>query len=170
MSMARLGELGALGLAHPVQLGQQLDVLLDRAPGQQRRVLEHVAEPLAVDEHGAATRIEQAGGDLQQRRLAAAGGPDDRDELALVDVERDVVDRLGAVGEDHPDVVERQVARRRASRHSSSRSRGFDQLNPRHTLRARAKRSPCAASPEMPKPSVHNEHLVSDTECSVSRV
>ena len=36
-------------LAHAVELGEQLDVAADRAPLQQRRVLEHVAEAAAVD-------------------------------------------------------------------------------------------------------------------------
>ena len=35
---------GALGLAHPVQLEQQLDVATDAAPRQERGVLEHVTE------------------------------------------------------------------------------------------------------------------------------
>ena len=80
-------------LPHAVQLGEQLDVLLDRAPRQQRR------RP-GTRSRGARGRsrpcprgrLEQPGGDPQQRRLAAPGRADDRDELALVDAERDVVD------------------------------------------------------------------------------
>ena len=41
----RLGHLaGALGAVHAVQLAEQLDVALHGAPGQQRGVLEHVAD------------------------------------------------------------------------------------------------------------------------------
>src|SRR6185369_9552886 len=64
------------------QLAEELDVGLDRPPGQQRGVLEDVAEALRLDRHGAAGGGVQAAGDAQQGALAAAGRPDDRDELA----------------------------------------------------------------------------------------
>ena len=43
--------------------------------------------------HRAGGRLHEAADDLQQRALAAAAGPDDRDELALVDLERDLAHR-----------------------------------------------------------------------------
>ena len=49
----RLGQSLPLGLVDAAQLGQQLDVLADGAPRQQRGVLEHVAEVVAVDRDGA---------------------------------------------------------------------------------------------------------------------
>ena len=63
----RLGQALPLGLVHAPQLGQQLDVLAHRAPRQQRGVLEHVAEVVAVDRDRAAGR--PAAG---RRRCAAA--------------------------------------------------------------------------------------------------
>ena len=116
------GERPAFGPRESVQLGEQLDVVLDRAPRHQRRILEHVADALAVDADVPRGRLEQARGDLEQRRLAAPRRPDHRHELAPVDLERHVVDGVRAVGEHHPDVVERQrghrliVAQRAAGR------------------------------------------------------
>ncbi len=44
-----LGDAAALLAREAVQLGEQLDVAADGAPRHQRGVLEHVADPLAVD-------------------------------------------------------------------------------------------------------------------------
>jgi hypothetical protein len=67
------------------------------APGHQALGLEHVArapvdarQRLAEHAHAARARREQAGGHVQQRALAAAGRPDDGDELAGLDRERHV--------------------------------------------------------------------------------
>ena len=57
----------------------------------------------------AARRLDEAADDVHQRRLAAARGADDRDELALADVEADAVDdahRPGRGREVDADVVE----------------------------------------------------------------
>ena len=48
----------------------------------------------------------QAGGDPQQRRFPAAGGTDERHELAAVDAERDAFERVRAIGEHHRQVGE----------------------------------------------------------------
>src|SRR5699024_7960671 len=49
-------------------------------------------DQLAVVVDLAAGGLEQAGDDVQQRALAAAGGADDADELVVVDVQRDAVE------------------------------------------------------------------------------
>ena len=55
----------------------------------------------------AAGRVEQPGGDPQQRRLAAPGRADDRDELARARRANETSSIASrAVGERHPDVVE----------------------------------------------------------------
>ncbi len=89
-----------------MQFGDQFDVSPDGPPGEQRRVLEHVADRVAVDIALAAGVGLQAGGDAQQRRLAAARRPHDGDELASIDADRHVVERVCAVGEDHRQVRE----------------------------------------------------------------
>src|SRR5206468_12455945 len=72
------------------------DYVVDaRPPGHQRIHLEHVAcapvhtlgrqKRLAEHADGAGRRLEQAGGDVEQGRLPAAGRADDRDELARSD-------------------------------------------------------------------------------------
>ena len=116
----RLGQTRPLGVVDAAQLGEQLDVLLDSPPREQRGVLEHVAEVLAVDLDLPAGRFEQAGGDPQQRRLPAAGRADDRDELTGADTERHVVDGAGAVGERHGDGVEGQPTGARRVQDGSS--------------------------------------------------
>ena len=51
------------------------------------------ADILAVEQDAAFARRLEAGEHAQQRGLAAAGGPEQREELALPDVERERVDR-----------------------------------------------------------------------------
>ena len=105
--------------AEPHDLERQLDVLLDRPPVEQDRRLEDhpvVAVPagplgrLAVDDDLAAGRLGQVADDAQQRRLAAAGRADQRDELARRDRQVDALerrrDRLVAAGEDLVDAGE----------------------------------------------------------------
>ena len=87
---------GALALAErgmPLHLQAELDVLAHRLPGKQRILLKHHAavgagavHRLAVDGDDARGRLEEAGDRVEQRRLSAAGGTDDRDELAGLDV------------------------------------------------------------------------------------
>src|SRR2546423_1714539 len=102
-------------------------VLRRRAPRHQALGLEHVAgarvdarEPLAEDTHHAGAGQEQPGRHVEQRALAAAGGADDRNELAGADGERDVAHRGVALAgivlrdEGAGDAVERERRRRHA--------------------------------------------------------
>ena len=80
------------------------DVVVDGQPRQQRVVLEHhgavrarLVDLAVLEEHAAGGRLEQPGDDVEQRGLAAAGVADDRDELALLDAQRDVVQHLVCV-------------------------------------------------------------------------
>ena len=95
-------------------------------PGPQRHVrvddelLRHVADGglvlavhrLAVDEHPAARRLEQAEDDPEQGGLARAVRADDPGELALAERERHVAEHLAAAEAD-ADVVEREQVRSR---------------------------------------------------------
>ena len=114
-----------LGPGAAAELEPGGDVLQRRAPRHQAVGLEHVAGA-AVDsrerraEHldRSAARREQAGGDVEQRALAAAGRADDRDELAGADGERDVAHRgvaaarIGLVGERAGHAGQRERRRR----------------------------------------------------------
>ena len=93
-----LEHLARLGLARRLvaadDLERQLDVASDRAPVEQDRRLEDhpvvaveagLVGRLAVDGDRAARRRGQVGDDPQQRALAAARRPDERDELAAPD-------------------------------------------------------------------------------------
>ena len=74
---------------------------------EQRVVLEHEADiallhglvrgVLVAEEDGAAGRPLEPGDQPQQRRLAGTGGPQKRDQLARLDVERDLVQRRKAL-------------------------------------------------------------------------
>ena len=97
----------ARGAVDAVQLERQLDVRRDRAPRQQARLLE--GDAVVLVEPGlprAACRrpsivppvgLVEVGDQAQQRALAAAARPDQRDELAGGDVEVDVVERVHVV-------------------------------------------------------------------------
>ena len=97
-----VGELGdavvPAGAVPPVQLERQGDVRRDRAPRQEPRLLEGdavvlvdagLASGLAEDREVADAGRVEVGDEAQQRRLAAARGADERDELAGGDVEVD---------------------------------------------------------------------------------
>ncbi len=58
---------------------------------------------IAFDEHDAGGRFVQTGDDGQQRRLPAAGGADQADQLAAVDLQVDLVesDDLGVPATEH---------------------------------------------------------------------
>ena len=56
-------------------------------------VRRHADDVPAVEQDAAAVRRLEAGQHAQQRGLAAAGGPEQGEELVLADVERDAVDR-----------------------------------------------------------------------------
>ena len=85
-----------------LDFGAEHRVLEDGAPLEQVILLQHVADlaarpgdRLAVDQHRAVGRRENSGDQRQQRALAAAALPDDGDELARGDRERDAFERLG---------------------------------------------------------------------------
>ncbi len=70
----------------------EIDVVVDGQPGQQRVVLEDdgafragCIDLVVFEQDGAGGDPRQAGDQVEQGRLAAAGMADDRDELALVD-------------------------------------------------------------------------------------
>src|SRR3954453_8320042 len=86
---------GALALRtlHAAHLQAELDVLPHRLPGKQRILLEYhsafgagTVHLLAVDSDDARGRLEETGDRVEQRRLSAPGGTDDRDELARLHV------------------------------------------------------------------------------------
>ena len=58
---------------------------------------------MVVDVHAAGSRRLEAGDDAQQRRLAAAGCPDEAHELTLADHEIDLMQRFDAI---HADLEE----------------------------------------------------------------
>ena len=83
-------------------LERQPDVLLHGAPVEEHSVLEDDAvvavEPrpvraLAVDHDVPARRLDQVADDPEERRLAAAGRPDQGDELPGADLEVDALER-----------------------------------------------------------------------------
>src|SRR2546430_3856790 len=76
------------------------DVLYGVAPGHEGLGLEHVARARVdprqrpAEHHDRAGRgLEQSGGDVEQGRLAAARRAHDRDEFALRDAQRGLLDR-----------------------------------------------------------------------------
>ena len=66
----------------------------------------------AVEQDAARVRRLEAGEHAEQRGLAAAGGPEQREELVLADVERDAVDG-GRPAEALGDAVDREQRARR---------------------------------------------------------
>ena len=92
----------ALRSLHLAHAQRELDVVADRHVAEQRVVLEdepdfaiarrHVRDVLAVQRDGAMIDLGESGDGAQQRALAAAAGPEQHEELALLDVQRDVVD------------------------------------------------------------------------------
>ena len=106
-----------LGPRDPGQLEGEADVVEHRHVGVQRVVLEHhrdvpvlgldvVDDPVADPQLAAGDRL-QTGDHAQGGRLPAAGRSDEHEELAVGDVEAEVVDRLEAVVVDLVDRVER---------------------------------------------------------------
>ena len=95
----------------PLRLAADFEIFLDRQVGEDAPLLRHVAEPAAHDrmrrlardvlafEHDAARALlDQADDGAEGRRLAGAVAPEQRDHLALADLERDVEqDMRGAV-------------------------------------------------------------------------
>ena len=95
--------LGRLRCRHAAHVQREGDVLLDRQVREQRVVLEHhadvalvrrlVGRQLAADPDLACRRLDQPGDDHQQRGLARARGPEQRQELALGKVEARIGER-----------------------------------------------------------------------------
>ena len=54
----------------------------------------NTAHRFAADTDRSPVRHRQAGEEAEQRRLAAAHGADDRHELALLDIERDITQHV----------------------------------------------------------------------------
>src|SRR5471032_3674139 len=74
---------------------EQRDVLKRACNATMRRVMRTHATALgAIETHGALLRPVDAVNHVEQRTLACAVGADQRTDLALVDVEADVGDRL----------------------------------------------------------------------------
>ncbi len=101
--LAPLAPLGGLLAAHRQR---ELDVVGHRHVAEQRVMLEHEADaPLArpqggnvpaAEQDGAGVDRHQAGDRPQQGALAAAGGAEQNEKLALLDRQRNVVDHRGA--------------------------------------------------------------------------
>ena len=116
---ARLHALVDLLLRHLLQPQAERDVLVDGEVRVERVALEHhrdVAVARRHVVHDALADLEHALGDLleprdhaQRRRLAASGRPDEDHELAVADVEVDVVHGTRAVGIDLADPLERDL-------------------------------------------------------------
>jgi hypothetical protein len=95
------GALPALGERKPEDFGRQQHVVENAPPFQQQRLLEHHADVARrierlrrrADANLARLVGVQAGQDFQQRRLSAAGRADQRDQLAVFDVEGRLRDR-----------------------------------------------------------------------------
>jgi hypothetical protein len=123
-----------LGVLSSLDLQRQCDVASHRLPRKQGVLLEHVADLLpATTLRRAQSNLTRLRGDdrrqdVQERALAAAARPDDRDELTVGDVERDIlehIDRVAAgTGEGHADVLDLELrARPRTSRAGFERER-----------------------------------------------
>src|SRR5450759_402779 len=89
----------ALGARHAARLETEFDVGERAAPRQQAVFLEHVADAApcgevprwrAVEAYLAAVGLENAGDDVEQRALAAAGGAEDREDRMRGNGEIDV--------------------------------------------------------------------------------
>ena len=89
------------GLAALRDLHRQGDVLADRAPGQQRRLLEHHADLALLhgnmlhrrtaDQHRPAVGKDEPGDGAEQCGLAAAGRPQQSEELTVREHQRHIV-------------------------------------------------------------------------------
>ena len=84
-------------------------------PGLDELVGGRLRDVLAVERDRALARVEQAADRLERGRLAGAVRPDQRHDLALVDLDRDALERvdLAVVGVDVVELQERRLAGRR---------------------------------------------------------
>src|SRR3546814_14283839 len=88
----------------------------------------HRRQPAALEGDAARPRLVEAIDAVEHRRLAGAVRADDREDLALADLEADVVDR-GDAAEAEPDVLKRQ--------HRLAGGTAPARLRPLHALRFR---------------------------------
>jgi hypothetical protein len=112
-------------LRHVAQLQSETEILLDGHVGIQRVVLEHhgdvavlgrhVVDHLVADRDRTGADVLQARDHPQCRRLAAAGWTDQHHELAVFDVEAEVVNRLDPSGIDLVDPVDLDLSHRVSS-------------------------------------------------------
>src|SRR5262249_7973077 len=93
----RLDPLVRLGFGNAARHQAEADVGLDAHPREQPALLEHHgvlhAPAAGLDRDRARRLMVEPGEDAQQRRLAAAGRPDDAEELARLDPQVDAVER-----------------------------------------------------------------------------
>ena len=106
--LSRIGWLVAGELQHErdvvggIQKWKQVVELEDEPDLLQPQPAKIVAEPFAIEDdlaiqaHASARRIEDAGDDVEQRRLARAGGPAQGHDLPGRDVDRDVAQGIDA--------------------------------------------------------------------------
>ena len=114
-----------LGLRRLPHLEPVAEVLAHGHVRVERVALEHhrdvalarrgVGDVAAADRDRARRRLLEPGDQPQQRRLAAAGRADEDHELAVLDVQADVVDRAHAAAELLRDAVDDDLGHRRAS-------------------------------------------------------
>src|SRR6202042_1982407 len=138
--------LSDLGFGQAFLLEAERDIGLDIEVWEQCVVLEHHIDQAPVRRHGreidaveqdaAGVRLLETGDQAQQRSLAAAGWPEQRKELALIDVEGELIDR-GAAAEALAQILnaqQRALGRVRPGRKATFRSDGWH-----HTLAATAR-------------------------------
>ena len=92
----------ALGTAHAPDAQRELDVVRDAHVAEERVVLEYEADAAVagrnagdvapVQRYAPVVDLDEPGDGAQQRALAAAARAEQNEELALLDLERDVVD------------------------------------------------------------------------------
>jgi len=92
---------GVLASGYTSRLQRQRDILLDRAPGQQRlavvleddgKIAHRVVYNAALEHHLARTRLLEACECAKQRRFTAARRADDADDFLLADLDGDFVE------------------------------------------------------------------------------
>src|SRR6185312_7141144 len=150
-----LHQLGPLRRVRP--LDAEADVVLHVEPGKDPVLLEDedvarvgLRHDLVLDADLAGRRLEETAGDVQQGRLAASRGADDADELAVEDLEVDVLQDVDAglplvrALERHPEIAHDDLGTRSASvRH---------RLNPQRTSSSVSMRRTRTSSPRPMRP------------------
>jgi len=104
---------GCISLLYPTNPQRQVDVVEHRRPRHERRVLEYKADLVlhAGPLEQAAAQFAQARDQAQHRALAAAGGPEQADELAFPDREIEALEGHDPVGIDLVDAAQREQRR-----------------------------------------------------------